>query len=111
MAGVLKSIPVTGPQGRGHSPANPARDPLMQAPDRAGRVFARRFLGEAIKVKILGPAILIRLLLALGAMGARLHAQTTRGTITGTVTDETGGVVAGARINVREIDKGLTFEP
>ena len=60
-------------------------------------------------VRVLGPAILIHFL-ALGAIGTPVHAQTTRGTITGTVTDETGGVVAGARINVREIDKGLTFE-
>ncbi len=35
------------------------------------------------------------------------YAQTTRGTITGNVTDESGGVVAGAQITVKEIDKGF----
>jgi len=37
-------------------------------------------------------------------------AQTTRGTITGTVTDESGGVVAGAKITVTQIDTGYARE-
>jgi hypothetical protein len=38
------------------------------------------------------------------------YAQTTRGTIIGTVTDQSGAVVAHAKITVTEIDQGLTWE-
>ena len=41
-------------------------------------------------------------------MGVLSHAQTTRGTITGTVTDESGAVVQGARITVTEVDRGYS---
>jgi hypothetical protein len=38
------------------------------------------------------------------------YAQTTRGTITGTVSDESGAVVAGAKVTVTQIDQGLNWE-
>jgi outer membrane receptor protein involved in Fe transport len=38
------------------------------------------------------------------------YAQTTRGTITGTVSDESGAVVAGAKVTVTQIDQGLTWD-
>ena len=38
-----------------------------------------------------------------------LWAQTTRGTITGTVTDESGGIVPGAKITVTQIDTGYSY--
>jgi hypothetical protein len=37
-----------------------------------------------------------------------LHAQTFRGTILGTVTDSSGGAVAGATVTIKNVDTGLT---
>jgi hypothetical protein len=37
-----------------------------------------------------------------------LHAQTTNGSIQGTVTDPSGGAVAGASVTARNMDTGLT---
>jgi hypothetical protein len=47
-------------------------------------------------------------LLVCGALSRRTQAQTTRGTITGAVADESGAVVVGAKITVTQIDTGFT---
>src|SRR5580700_11766134 len=39
---------------------------------------------------------------------ASLHAQTTNGSIEGSVTDPSGGAVAGASVTARNMDTGLT---
>ena len=38
-----------------------------------------------------------------------VSAQTTRGAITGTVTDESGAVVAGVKVTVTQIDTGYAY--
>src|SRR6266705_3642929 len=53
----------------------------------------------------LGVALMIVALMVLAAAPGR--AQTFRGTILGTVTDATGGVVPGAMVTVRNVDTGL----
>jgi hypothetical protein len=49
---------------------------------------------------------LIRLTAALGLAGA-LHAQTSRGTVTGTVLDPTGAVIGGARVTLTGVETGV----
>lgn len=56
--------------------------------------------------KMLGPFVLLLLLLAIFPSGARAQ----RGTITGVVADESGNVVAGARITLLLVDRGLRRE-
>ncbi|HLX74452.1 MAG TPA: carboxypeptidase-like regulatory domain-containing protein, partial [Terriglobales bacterium] len=49
------------------------------------------------------------ILLATLSLTAGLWAQKDTGTIAGTVTDPSGAVVAGAKVVVREVDRGATF--
>src|SRR5262245_19379818 len=63
---------------------------------------------EAMRPNILRLSMVAQLLLVI-CLSAPGYAQTKRSTITGTVTDETGGIVAGAQITIKEIDKGLTY--
>lgn len=53
--------------------------------------------------------VLLGTFVTVGVLALPAWAQTTRGTITGTVTDQSGGVAAGVEIAVTEIDTGLTF--
>lgn len=50
------------------------------------------------------------LMLALGALPAALLAQSTFGTILGTVTDATGAVVPGAQVRVKNLDENVARE-
>src|SRR5437762_9246296 len=47
------------------------------------------------------------LLISISLLSTSLFAQTFRGTILGTVTDPQGAVVAGATVNVRNVNTGL----
>ncbi|HKW75483.1 MAG TPA: carboxypeptidase regulatory-like domain-containing protein [Terriglobales bacterium] len=47
-------------------------------------------------------------LLSIAALGFTLSAQTSRGTLTGTVTDGTGAVVANAGVKITQVDTGIT---
>ncbi len=51
----------------------------------------------------------VALLVWAWGLGLPTWAQTTRGTITGTVTDASGAVVPGAKITVTQIDTGYTY--
>jgi len=48
-----------------------------------------------------------KLVAALLAILGALHAQTSRGTVTGTVLDPTGAVIGGAHVRLRGIDTGV----
>jgi hypothetical protein len=56
------------------------------------------------------PGVLVVLLLALGVRPASLLAQTATGAIAGTVKDETGAVLPGAAVVIRNTDTSLTRE-
>ena len=62
----------------------------------------RRILWRYLSRTLRNAAIL--LLATLGA-GATLHAQTT-GSISGTITDATGGALAGANVTVKDLETG-----
>src|SRR2546425_8255800 len=65
------------------------------------------FASEGAKMKHLTAWGVFIFLLAFSVAGL---AQTFRGTILGTVTDQTGAVVPGAKVTVRNVDTGLTRE-
>ena len=44
------------------------------------------------------------------ALAAALGAQTSRGTITGTVLDATGAVISGARVTLTDVETGVRLD-
>lgn len=60
-----------------------------------------------IRTKLGVRALIAAHMLALFSLA--LHAQEVTGTINGTVTDPSGGAVAGAKVTVKDLDRGTTF--
>jgi hypothetical protein len=67
---------------------------------RQGSVFCKPYCFLRLAIKPIASRAFSAALIALATGGALLYGQATNGTINGTVTDQTGGVVAGAAVTL-----------